>query len=434
MKKILIVLPIMFLSLFSYTQEIVLITKEDVVAKVKENNNAIKMSLQEVLMAKGDFNQTNAVFLPNITATHTGISTTNPLMAFGAKLNQEILTQNDFLPALLNNPSQIEDYATKIEILQPLVNLDGIYQRKAAKAKLNATELQSERTKDYMSLEVEKAYMQLQLAYKTVDVLEKAKQTALENKRLADNGFKQGYLQRADVLNVEVRVLEIKNQLQNAKSSIANVSNYLSTLMNETSYNILKPSDSLTVIATENISNNLPVQRADILAMNFTTEAYKQMHQADKVAFLPRLNAFGNYELHDDKIFQGSANGYLVGAQLSWNILEGTKRFGKKQKSKAEFEKSKIQQQQYIAQSQIELNKANRMLQDTKNSLELSSLALLQSEESLRIRTNRFTQGLEKTTDLLLAETQYSQKKLEYYATVFQHNFAVAYLQFLTKE
>ncbi|MBE9490778.1 MAG: TolC family protein [Bacteroidetes bacterium] len=434
MKRILIVLPIIFLSLLSNSQEIVLISKEDVIAKVQENNNAIKMSLQEVLMAKGDFNQTNAVFLPNITASHTGMATTNPLMAFGSKLNQGILTQNDFLPALLNNPSQIEDYATKIEILQPLVNLDGIYQRKAAKAKLNATELQSERTKDYMFLEVEKTYMQLQLAYKTVDVLEKAKQTALENKRLADNGFKQGYLQRADVLNVEVRVLEVKNQLQNAKSSIANISNYLSALMNDTSYNILKPTDSLTVITTEKITESLPENRADILAMNFATEAYKQMHQADKVAFLPRLNAFGSYELHDDKIFQGHTNGYLFGAQLSWNILEGSKRFGKKQKSKAEFEKSKIQQQQYIAQSQIELNKANRMLQDAKNSLELSSLALLQSEESLRIRTNRFKQGLERTTDLLLAETQYSQKQLEYFATVFEHNFAVAYLQFLTRE
>lgn len=434
MKKILIITPIIFLSLLSKAQEIVLITKEDVVAKVKENNNTIKMSRQDVLMAKGDYNQTNAVFLPNIVASYSGMATTNPLMAFGTKLNQEILTQNDFLPALLNNPSQIEDYATKIEILQPLVHLDGIYQRKAAKAKLNATELQSERTKDYMSLEVEKTYMQLQLAYKTVSVLEKAELTALENKRLADNGFKIGYLQRADVLSVEVRVLEIQNQLQNAKSRIANISNYLSILMNDTSYNILKPTDSLTVIVTEIASEELPENRADILAMNFATDAYKQMYQADKVAFLPRLNAFGSYELHDDKIFQGNANGYSFGAQLSWNILEGSKRFGKKQKSKAEFEKSKIQQQEYIAQSQVELNKANRILLDAKNSLGLSNLALLQSEESLRIRTNRFKQGLEKTTDLLLAETQYSQKQLEYYASVFQHNFAVAYLQFLTKK
>ena len=55
-----------------------------------------------------------------------------------------------------------------------------------------------------------------------------------------------------------------------------------------------------------------------------------------------------------------------------------------------------------------------------------------QSKESLRIRTNRFKQGLEKTSDLLTTEAQYAQKQLEYYTTIFQHNYALAYLQFLT--
>ncbi len=55
--------------------------------------------------------------------------------------------------------------------------------RKAAKAKMNAVELQSLRTTDYIKLEVTKAYMQLQLAYKAVEVLEKAKEAALENKK-----------------------------------------------------------------------------------------------------------------------------------------------------------------------------------------------------------------------------------------------------------
>ncbi|MDX1318061.1 MAG: TolC family protein, partial [Xanthomarina gelatinilytica] len=66
--------------------------------------------------------------------------------------------------------------------------------------------------------------------------------------------------------------------------------------------------------------------------------------------------------------------------------------------------------------------------------LNLTKLALEQSEESLRIRTNRYEEGLEKTTDLLLAETQYAQKQLEYYQTIFEYNYAQAYLQFLTKE
>lgn len=419
---------------FTVAQEAMLITKEEVLAKVLSDNNTLKISEQEVAAARGDYNQTNAILLPSISISHTGIATTNPLMAFGLKLNQEILTQGDFDPSLLNDPNQIEDYATRIVVQQPLLNFDGINQRKAAKAKLNATELQAERKQDYIQLAVDKAYMELQLSYKTVDVLKKAKEAALENKRLADNSFKQGYLQKSDVLAVEVRMTEVDNKLQYAKSNIKNASNQLSVLMNDTSYKILQPTDSLTVHNADSNFENLPENRKDIQAITKVSEAYKQMYKADKMSFLPRLNAFGTYELHDDEVFQGDANGYLFGAELKWNIFEGSKRFGKAQKSKAEYEKSKLELSQYKAESQVELNKAKRMLQDAKNNLELTSLALQQSKESLRIRTNRFEQGLEKTTELLMAETQYSQKQLEYYATIFQHNYALAYVIFLTKE
>ena len=374
------------------------------------------------------------MFLPNITASHTGIATTNPLMAFGSKLNQEILTQNDFNPALLNDPSQIENYATKFEIQQPLINLDGMYQRKAAKSKMEAMSLKTERTQDYLVFEVEKAYMQLQLAYKAVDVLEKALEAANANKKLADNSFKQGYLQRADVLNVEVRVTEVQNQLQTAKSNVQNASNYLSFLMNDESYVVYTPTDELSVSTFTMEDKTISENRSDIKAMQFASNAYEAMNKADKMAFLPRLNAFGSYELYDDQIFQADANGYLFGAQLSWDIFQGSKRFGKAQKSKAEFEKSKLEYQQYVSQSNLELNKAKRAFLDAENKLKLTTLALEQSEESLRIRTNRFKEGLEKTSDLLIAETQYAQKQLEYYQTIFEYNYAQAYLQFLTKE
>jgi len=431
---ILIIMLLLITSIVK-AQETVPISKAEILNRVSKENLSIKISEQEFFQARADYRQTNAVFLPSITASHTGIATTNPLMAFGSKLNQEILTQNDFNPSLLNNPSQIENYATKIEILQPLINVDGIYQRKAAKSKMEAMSLQTQRTTDYLMFEVEKAYMQLQLAYKGVDVLVIALKTANENKKLAENSYKQGYLQRADVLSVEVRVTEIKNQLQTAKSNVENASNYLSFLMNTNTNTILKPTDSLTVSNVNLYANkNITENRSDIKAMHLALNAYEAMNKADKMAFLPRLNAFGSYELYDDKVFQGDANGYLFGAQLSWNIFEGSKRFGKAQKSKAEFDKSKLEYEQYVSQSNLELNKAKRMLTDAENKLNLTQLALEQSKESLRIRTDRFEEGLEKTSDLLAAETQYAQKQLEYYQTIFEYNYAQAYLQFLTKE
>jgi len=431
-----IYIPLLLLGLtFSvHAQQVVPIAKSDVLSKVSENNTSIKISEQDFNAAKADYRQTNTVFLPNITASHTAMATTNPLMAFGSKLNQEILSSNDFNPALLNDPSQIENYATKFEIQQPLINLDGIYQRKAAKSKMEAMSLKTKRTQDYLAFEVDKAYMQLQLAYKAVDVLEKALEAANANKKLAEDSFKQGYLQRADVLNVEVRVTEVQNQLQTAKSNVQNASNYLSFLMNDDTYVVYMPSDELSIATFTLDDKKVSENRSDIKAMQLATNAYEAINKADKMAFLPRLNAFGSYELYDDQIFQGSANGYLFGAQLSWDIFQGSKRIGKAQKSKSEFEKSKLEYKQYVSKSNLELNKAKRAFIDADNKLKLTTLALQQSEESLRIRTNRFKEGLEKTSDLLIAETQYSQKQLEYYQTIFEYNYTQAYLQFLTKE
>lgn len=428
------ILSVFIWSSLTQAQEVKPISKSEVLTQVSENNTSIKISEEEFNQAKADFRQTNAIFLPNITASHTGISTTNPLMAFGSKLNQEILTSNDFNPALLNDPETTQNFATKLEVQQPLINIDGIFQRKAAKSKMEAMSLKTKRTEDYIAFEVDKAYMQLQLAYKAVDVLEKALEAANANKKLADNSYEQGYLQRADVLNVEVRVTEVKNQLQQAKSNVQNASNYLSFLMNDDTFVTYKPSDTLTPYVRTMELKTFTENRSDIKAMQLASKAYEAMSKADKMAFLPSLNAFGSYEMYDDKIFQADANGYIVGAQLSWDIFQGSKRFGKAQKSRAEFEKSKLEYNQYVSKSKLELNKAKRMLIDAENKLNLSKLALDQSEESLRIRTDRFKEGLEKTSDLLMAETQYAQKQLEYYQTIFEYNYALAYVNFLTKE
>lgn len=415
-----------------YAQQTVPISKAEVLGKVSQQNNKLKIGEQEVFSAKGDFNQTNAIFLPNISASHTAMTTNSPLMAFGFKLNQAIVNQSDFDPSNLNNPSKTNMFTTMFEVQQPLINVDGIFQRKAAKSKWEAMRMQLERTGDYLSLETEKAYMQLQLAYKSVEVLETALNAAKENLNMANNSFKQGYLQQSDVLTVEIRVTEVENQLQYAKSNVVNVSEYLGFLMNEEVSGVYKPTDSLTVSLRLISNKNLSYGRADIQAMQFATDAYKQSYKADKMSFLPRLNAFGSYDLYDDKLFGADSNGYLVGVSLSWDIFQGSKRVGKTQKSRADYTKANLELEDYKSKSQLELNKAKRMYQDAKNNLNLTELALQQSEEALRIRTNRFKEGLEKTTELLMAETLFSQKQLEYFNTVFQHNYALAYLDFLT--
>jgi outer membrane protein TolC len=419
----------------SFAQDTIRVSKSELIAKIDDQNLQIKIANQNHLAAKADFNQSKSLFLPNVAVYYTGNTTTNPLMAFGSKLNQEILTMSDFNPALLNDPAQTQNFGTKIEIQQPLINIDGYYGRQAAKAKMEAYQLQTERTKEYLELEISKAYMQMQLAYKAVKVLEKANTTAKANLKMVENYYQNGMLQKTDLLNVQVRVNEIANQLQYAKSNIQNASDYLAFLLNQDmAGKTFKPTEELeNTIAIEKINTFITENRKDFLAMDKSSQAYKNMLQSTKYGFLPRLNAFGSYEMYDKNIFATSAKGYLIGAQLSWNVFDGYKTIGKTQKAKADFDKAEIEKEQYKKQSQLELSKTNRQLLDAENKVNLSKLAFEQSQESFRIRQNRFTQGLEKTTDLLMAETQTAQKELEHLQAVFEYNFTKQYLQFLTK-
>lgn len=431
MKNTILIITLLFIGVISAQEK--LLTKQEVINNVLNSNLTLKIADENYYVSQADYKQLRAVYLPNVKVSYTGITSTSPLMAFGTLLNQEVVTQADFNPVTLNNPDHFENFNAKLEIQQPLINMDGIYQRKAAKIRLEAVALQKERTTVYLIFEVKKAYMQLQLTYKGVNVLEKALKTAKTNQQHAQNSFNQGYLQKADMLMVEVRVNEVKNQLVTARSKVNNTSDYLNALMNSDDYLLIKPTDTLQVNTLFKVEDKISTDRADFKAMEIATKAYTQLHKSNKMAFLPRLNVFGTFEFNDNKVFQADANNYLVGAQLNWDLFQGAQRYSKLQRSKAEVDKSKLELARYITKNNTEFNKAKRMYLDAQNKLALADLAVTQSKESLRIRNNRFKQGLEKVSDVLIAETLFAKKQLEYYQTIFELNYAEAYLIFLSK-
>lgn len=415
-------------------QESNVLSLEEARSRARAHNTDMKLFQKEFAIAKADYERTRAVLLPQIRVTNTSTFTNNPLMAFGFKLLQREVSAPDFDPGLLNDPGDVENFNTRIEMQQPIINVDGWQERKAANLKLEVSNLQQERYLEYLDLEVTKTYMQLQLANKSIHVLEKARETALENKKFARNNLEQGLIQNADYLNVEVRLSEIENRLTAARSQARNVSDYLAVLIGEGTD--FQPTPQFELAPAQNqIPEDLSLnrERKDIKANAIAAEAQKKMYNSSKLNFVPRANAMASYEWNDPEIFGFGANNYLIGLQLSWDLFGGYKNIGKIHKEKAMYEKATLQQQKYIDQSEIELNKAKRQLTDARNGISLASLALEQSEESLRITTNRFQQGLERTTELLFAETQFLEKELAYYESVFNLNFAQAYLEFLSK-
>jgi outer membrane protein TolC len=406
---------------------------QEAISAALANNKTIRLAGLDERIAESNFNQTQAIFLPQVDLSYSAMSTNNPLNAFGFKLQQGTINQNDFNPALLNHPSATPDYMAQVEVKQPLLNIDMMYMRKGAEKQTEVYRYKTQRTQEYITFETTKAFLQLQLAYHAEKVLAEAGQTAKSVYTFTDNHFKQGLIQKSDLLNAQVHVTTVESNLAKAKSSILNASDYLSLLMGQPTGKIYSIADEpQTNLPAIDSTQKVFANRSDFMAMQKAIEASGLMIKSSQMSYLPKLNAFGNYQFNDSRLTGFGANAYLVGIQLSWNVFNGNKTKHVITAQKLERDKLAVQLAQQKDQSQLELDKAYRDLSDARFEMSQDQAAIDQAAEALRILQNRYQQGLVNTTDVLTADTQLSQLKFSFAQAQFTANLTRAYIQLLT--
>jgi len=425
------------LSLFVFAesvcaQDTLKLTLQEAMSSVMRNNKEIALAKLDQESASARFGQTNAVFLPQVNLSYTAMTTNNPLNAFGFKLQQQSVSPADFNPELLNNPPATQNYMAKVEWNQPLLNLDMVYKRKAARQQMDVYYYKTERTKEYLAFEMQKAYAQLQLSHQAVSVLKDALITSNSVLKTTQNYFEQGYLQKSDVLLVQVQVASLDTKLAEATSNVRNASDYISLLMGVQGNNVyaVDPLDKVNEAQTS--TTQVPDDRSDFKALSSGLEAQEILVNATRMSLLPKLNAFANYLINDKSITGFGSSSYLIGVQFSWNIFNGTASHYQTAEQKITYSRIEHQLSYQKEQSQLELNKALRQLQDAEVALHQHEISVSQAAEALRILQNRFEQGLGSTNEVLKSQSSLSEQKLLRSETVFKYNTTLAYLHFLT--
>lgn len=409
------------------------LTLDDAIQAVLANNKNIQLARLDENIATANYKQTDAIFLPQADLSYNAISTNNPLNAFGFKLQQRGITQSVFNPSLLNHPSATPDYTAQLEVKQPLLNIDMLYMRKGAEKQIEVYQYKAQRTREQITFETTKVYLQLQLAYQAQKVLAEAEQSANSVYKYTDDHFKQGLIQKSDLLNALVHVTSVQSSLAKARSSIRNASDYLALLMGKPAGTIYTIGDEQEPrLALNDNTQKVFANRSDFLAMQKAIEASGLMIKSSQMSYLPKLNAFGNFQYNDSRLTGFGANAYLVGIQLSWNIFNGNKTKNVIAAQKLERDKLNMQLAQQKDQSQVELDKAYRDLSDARFEIAQDKAAIDQAGEALRILQNRYKQGLVNTTDVLTADTQLSQLKFSLAQAQFTANVTSAYIQLLT--
>ncbi|NLG62623.1 MAG: TolC family protein, partial [Candidatus Cloacimonetes bacterium] len=177
----------------------------DALERAERGAYANRIAAGEVRAQAGEGKRALQGMLPTVRVESGFQRTTDPIGAFGTKLRQRSITQQDFDPALLNDPAAISNWTGGLVLEQPILNLDAWLGRRAAAHATDARASAAEWTSTATRVDVVRAYYGAVLAAEKVTTLTAALEAARAHVRQAESMVEQGIVTRSDALLAQVR-------------------------------------------------------------------------------------------------------------------------------------------------------------------------------------------------------------------------------------
>lgn len=282
-----------------------------------------------------------------------------------------------------------------------------------ASENLNKAEVKNaEHTKEQIALYVTQLYFGLyktqQMIALTTDYLKSAQQRVLDFKALEDNGL----LAHNDLLKAQLQESNIELSLQTAKKN--------NTVLNYQLVNFLQLAEGTKITISDTEFNSLKtisdnsVQRKDLEALSFQEQAAKNNIKIANGNYYPSFNLIGGYIALDVKNALTVTNAMNFGAGISYDVSSIFK--NKKNVEKAKSQALETETKITILSDKIkeEVQEANENYLLAIKQKQVYEKAQLQATENYRIVKDKYDNGLSNTNDLLEANVDQLQAKINY--------------------
>ena len=156
---------------------------------------------------------------------------------------------------------------------------------------------------------------------------------------------------------------------------------------------------------------------------------YGEVHA--KAEFLPKIYVGGNDNFVDDD-YQLNKTIFTGGVGIQMDFFEGGRRIGRLKAAKAEVQASIYKAQQVCDGIAFEVKEAYLSIAEAREKIRLSTSAVTQSEENLRLINNKYAQGSVTPTDVVDAETLLTRSRQSYHNAVYDYLLSLARLDYAT--
>jgi len=400
-----------------------------------QHNRWLAADASAVVQAQAGGDEANGRFMPRLDLS-TGVARTDaPSSYFGTRLNQQQITAADFSPAFLNNPGFINNYQTRLNVSMPIYQGGALWAgKRQADYQAGASAFNHHFVQQQVILQTISAYVRARQMLADIGAVKTAVSAAEKHYQDTQALQKRGVLIDSDVMDAHVHLLRTRLKLKEAKNTYAQAVEILERVMGM--------DNTLTLLANEephlaDVHFSLAQAKQKALASRADLKALEQKHQAglanvdyNKAAFLPHVNLVAGQEWNSSTLALKHRN-TMIGATVSINLFSGGSDRAKMHASQAKTVAMEMNISDLKQKIRNDVANAWRMLDESKARNASEREALKQSEESLRIKSLRYEQGISKTSDLLDAQLQVDQTRLSsiranYDITIAQANLFLA--------
>jgi len=152
--------------------------------------------------------------------------------------------------------------------------------------------------------------------------------------------------------------------------------------------------------------------RNDLAAARLKLEAGRLEEKAMRPGYFPEVAVLGHYDLYDDRIFGANGHSGSVMAVAKIDLFGGGSDTAARAAARHETAGYEADIRRFEEGIRLEVQQAWQGLATARTRLTTALNALAAAREALRVRESRFSQGLDKMTDLLDAETSLREAEM----------------------
>jgi outer membrane protein len=373
------------------------------IAEAQRSNPDAMLARHRIGQAEAAVLQADAMLWPTLSLRSSYQHTDNPVGVFGAALNQQ-----SFSPSLnFNRVPDADNLNLGGTITAPLYSGGRIAAgREAARQNQRAGEHVLAAVREQLAFEVTRTFLGIRKTASFVEATEAAVRSFEENLDIARKRLTTGKALKADVLDLEVRLAQAREEQVLARNANQLARRALANLLGrETTGTEPLPQTDIGEIPLVAPAEGIQPLRPELAALRLQQSAAESDLRAARSGHLPRASAFVSAEHNHGWRFNGNGENYTAGIVVNWDLWDGFLTRGRVNEARARTDILVEQQRRLRLAIDLEVQQARLNVTAATERVAVTAKAVDLAMESTQLTRVRFEQGLALSTQLIDAET-----------------------------